>query len=488
MNLIAHVNDTKQDLKILNPIRENNKCLLCEAPGYSIAYPLCKEHSGGMSPFIPREYQEEGILFLHGSKRAMNTDAPGLGKTNQAALAAEKPVLIICPNYLVTQWAEWLCGEDEKSRERNGGRVVPNVDWTDTVVAVQGDEADRRRSIRFHADWTIINIQAVVKYEDELKRQHYETIIIDESHHVKNHTSARARAVRRIVSNVERVYELSATPVKREIDDLFMQIHILHPDLFPSYNKFVQTYCDYETDRFGVHVKGAKKKMIGELEEIMDVIRLGRSYEMAGRQLPPVIESYVKIVLPPAIRKIYDEAVTYWRIEELEEHYINYMQVYHQLRQLITGAFKYGAVKELLADEVRKAVTFTWYKPTAYEIQREFGEKDMVCITGDIKDVDERIALAKGPKHVVGTISAMSEGIDMSDARTVIYAEEDWTPGSNYQAVSRVVRDRNDDGANVEPVRVIYVHCVKTIDEIIHARSKKRAGTIRDVIREALYL
>lgn len=470
-------------------MRETNRCIFngCDLPGYSMAHPVCWQHNGGMRPFVPRDYQEEGILFLHGSKRGMNTDAPGLGKTGQAALAAEKPVLVICPNYLVSQWVEWLCGEDEKSRERNNGLVVPNIEWTDTVMPVQGDEQQRRRAIRFHADWTIVNIEAVVKYESEFKRQHYETIIIDESHHVKNHTSARARAVKRIAAGIERVYELSATPVKREIDDLFMQIHILHPDLFPSYNKFVQTYCDYEVDRFGVHVKGAKKKMVAELEEIMDVIRLGRSYEMAGRSLPPVIEKYVKIELPPAIRKIYDEAVTYWRIEELEEHYINYMQVYHQLRQLITGAFKYGTVKELLADEVRRAIVFTWYKPTANEIQATFGD-GMVVVSGDIKDVEERRKLFRGSKHVVATIASASEGMDGSDARSVIMAEEDWTPGSNYQAVSRVVRDRNDDGANKEPVVVTYIHCKNTIDEIIHARSKKRAGTIRDVIREALYL
>src|SRR5437870_8976612 len=66
--------------------------------------PLSNEFVG----LTARPYQEEGARFLFNRKRAMITDAPGLGKTPQAAFASEPPVLIVCPTYLTKQWSEWL--------------------------------------------------------------------------------------------------------------------------------------------------------------------------------------------------------------------------------------------------------------------------------------------------------------------------------------------------------------------------------------------
>jgi len=443
------------------------------------------------NPIVPRDYQVVGIERMRNEMRLLNTDAPGLGKTMQAVFASEVPVLISVPNYLVGQWGEWLRGEDEQSRERNDGEVYPNV--VGRVVVATGTRGAKNRALRARADWTVINHQMfrthLALIEKIAKTGFWKTLIIDESHYVKNHSAAISKGALKISKLIPRCYLLSATPVKREIDDLYMQFKILHPDLFPSYNKFIDYYCVTDKSEWGVKVLGSKKKTRGELMELLDVMRIGRSYAQAGRSLPPVIEKYITIDLPPETRKLYDDAMNNFRVQfEQEEthHYFSYIEVYHQLRQLVTGAFKWDAVIEALSDEVHKSVIFTWYKPTAYEIGKMF-KGPIEVVTGDIKDPDERRKLAKRDTHCVCTISSMSEGVDLSDARTVIFAEEDWTPGANYQALSRVVRDRNDDGENMEPVIVYYVHCKNTIDQIIHRRSKKRTGTIKELMTEALY-
>lgn len=450
------------------------------------------------STFVLRDYQIEAVERLTREKRLLVTHAPGLGKTPITAFAAETPCLIAVPNYLVGQWYDWLSGEDEKSLERNNGEIIPNVEGT--IRAALGTRGAKNRVLRKRADWTVINHQMLRTHKALIEKiaatGFWKTLIIDESHYVKNHSAAVSKGALGVAKQTERVYLASATPVKREIDDLYMQFKILHPDLFPSYNKFVEYYCVTDSTEWGLKVLGSKKKTRAELQELIDALRIACSYEQAGRSLPPVIEKYVKVELPPEVRKIYNDAVNNFRVQfeanETEDaethHYFSYIEMYHQLRQLVTGAFKWDAVLECLSDEVHKSVVFTWYKPTAYTIGKMFkGPIDV--ITGDIKDPNERRIRAYKDNHIVANIGSMGEGVDISDARTVIFAEEDWTPGSNYQALSRVVRDRNSDDpeVNAQPVVVYYVHCKNTIDELIHRRSKKRGGTIKELMKETLF-
>lgn len=450
--------------------------------------------------FKLRPYQIEGVKWFRERKRAWNTDSPGMGKTPQAVYAAERPVLVVCPNALALQWKEWLLGEDENSIERNGGETIANVGrrcyqnddgvydevWflPDTVVVATGNKAKRTKAIREHADWTIINEEMLYTYKDVLFEHNYNTLIIDESHHMRSRGASRAKMAVELGKRIPRVYMLTATPIWKEADDLYMQLRVLWPDIFTSYWQFVDKYCVSDQTRFGTKIYGIKRHMMPEIDQLLNVVRIGRTYEDVGRQLPPIIEKFVKIELPENVRKMYNEAVDQFRIEALNERFINYMQVYHTLRRLVTGTFKTEAVGEILADEVRRAVIFSWYKETAENIGQRLG--DVEVVTGD-DPVEVRRHKALGHKHVSATISSLMEGIDLSDARTCIFAEENWTPGSNYQALSRVRRERLS-GNNDEPVVVYYVHCKNTIDEVIHRKSKLRSGSIKDVIQEALYL
>jgi SWI/SNF-related matrix-associated actin-dependent regulator 1 of chromatin subfamily A len=455
--------------------------------------PWCSIHRQGIEDFKLRMFQMEGVLFLEQHKRAMLTDAPGLGKTPQSAFAAKGRTLIVVPNYLTQQWYDWLCGVDEASLERNHGKVWANVPGTKAIA--QGNRWRKFDAIRQHADWTVINIEMLGTHKEELmaeaKSHKWETLIIDESHHVKNHKSIRAKFAVQLGQQIERVYELTATPIWREVDDLYMQLRILWPDLFTSYYKFVDYWCTAEVTHWGTVVTGVKKSMKKELEELLNVVRIGRSYKDAGREIPPIIEKVISIPLPPDVQKMYDDMVTYYRlqIEDQEEKFTNWMQVFNALRRIITGSFKVDVVKELLMDEVRRSIIFSWYKDTAYDVGKSV---DCPVVTGDEKDISERRRIAQGDKHVSATIASLSEGIDASDARTVIFAEENWTPGSNYQALSRIRRERQGDEAtaverNAEPVLVYYLQCKGTIDEVIHRRSKSREGTIKDLIREAIF-
>lgn len=461
----------------------------------------CQAHKS-VSTIDIRDYEVEGIDWLYTRQRTMLTDAPGLGKTMQGALAVPhgSRTLIVCPNLLVHQWYEWLTGTDEKSLERNHGAVIPNVPGK--VAECVGNRVKRYRALTSDADWVVCNMEmlgtftkyfGVEEYTNDKGQKLYrplkgfkhgwDCVIFDEGHHMRRRQSTRAKVAYVLGKMTKRVYFLTATPIYKEVDDLYQQFHIIAPDVFTSYNNFVDTFCVSEDGYWGKKVLGVKKSMIPALQDLLDIMRLGRSYEDVGRELPPIIEKVIHIDLPPDVKKIYMQLIDQYRIEAIGEKFDNWMSVFHALRNVITGSIKVEPVAELLADEVRKAVIFSWYQDTADAMAKRIGDVEIASGRDKIAD---RIRKAKGDKHVSATIASLVEGVDLSDARTVIFAEENWTPGSNYQALSRVRRERIG-GDNSQPVLVYYIICKGTIDEVIHKRSKGREGTIKEVVREALF-
>ncbi len=477
------------------------------------------------STFVLRPFQVEDVAWLRATKRGLVTHAPGLGKTAVSAYAADTPVLVVCPNYLTVMWYQWLTSTDEASLIRNNGNVVANV--SGTVALARGTFADKLSTLRSEADWVVINVEALGTHSsfmvDLAVRNWWSTIIFDESHHLRSHTAKRSRVAVQLARVTPRVYCLTATPIWKEVDDLFNQLQIIHPTLFTSYTHFVNLFCVADKTRFGTKVLGIKKRMLPELEEILSQVRIGRTYAEAGRQLPDMIEKFIKVELPPSLRRNYDQLVTYWRtklsggdassLDDSNSIFLdNFSQVLNTLRLIARWPGKYEAASDIVAEALHgqtalsnvqyaaeltkprssnRIVVFTWFQDTAETAAREFNalpNVHAVAITGKLK-IDERRAQALN-KHnnvICATIASLSEGIDLSDARTVIFLEEYWTPGSTYQALSRVRRERNLE-SNEEPVLVYYVQSANTIDEHIHTVNQRRSGTAKELLKETLGL
>lgn len=424
-----------------------------------------------------RDYQDVGTRFLHSRKRGMITDAPGLGKTPQAALASEVPVMVVAPTYLTKQWFKWL---QTHLPNRKVARAVGNrFERTDIIH----DET---------LDFLIVNTDMCRTHKDTLVKaaERFNTVIFDESHHLRNRTAGHSQGAAAIALVVERVYELTATPIWKEVDDLYMQLHILYPQIFNSYWDFVDKWCLADSSRYSTKITGIKKEMIKELEEdILSVIRIGRTYIDAGRELPEVIPNEIEIDFSEQMRKIYDETKEMYRLQILNEPeriMTSAMEVMHVLRQL-TASAKTDSIKETIEDTAEyvqdRYIVFTWYKDTAYNLSTAL---DALPITGDYTP-DERAERAQQGKPLVATISSLSEGVDLSHMRMVIFAEEHWPPGSEVQALARVRRERLTE-SNEEPILLYYALVGDSIDTTIHTITRQRSATIKDILKEALGL
>lgn len=418
--------------------------------------------------FRARPYQATGIEFLRSHHRSILADAPGLGKTFQACEAAELPVLVSCPLSLVEQWAEFI--RDQYPLDR-------------VIVAAYGDVIKRHDAMEQPFDWLIINHDMFRKFFPPSVK----TLIVDEFHHFRNREAKRSRGLFVYAAQTERVYGLTATPVFKDVGDLWHLLHILNRRVWSSYWNYIKTYA--VTVDYGWGMQIIKTRNEQALQYATRDYMLSRTYKQVGMFLPKRIDKHVLLRLDNQQRKQYITLRDQYRLEiqgQEAQRFFNAGAVLHKLRQLTMTPEKIAAIKELVEDTCastkRPIVIFTWYRETAQRIADAINGE---LITGDMPPEERREAARHSEKQVrVCTIESLSEGVDLSASRTCIFAEETYVPGQQYQAISRLLRHSED--ANQEPVILYWVRYLQTVDETVHNAVQRRVSSAHQILREAL--
>ena len=441
-------------------------------------------------PFQLRAYQWEGIYFLRDRQRAMLCDEPRLGKTVQAVFATEVPALIVAPGYLLWQWHDFLvqCGIRQ-----------------DRIALCIGTHDEKQAQLDRPADWYICNIEMLRKHPQgpytktgaqrtkpaprNFRFQIPRTFIVDESHHLRGRNSLQSQGAQELAiasgrngfTAAERVYLLTGTPVYNKPDDLFAQLRLLDPKRFSSYHAFTKEYCNVVDLGFGPRVVGVSPNhpnaanFYKPLRDVFNSYSLTRTQEGVGLQLSPLTEQVLRVPSSAGFQKDY---------QKLRHQYIDpdgmqmesLMEAMHALRRL-TFTMKIEPLLQLLVDgnALHHTVIFTEYKSTAKAVANML---DFTLITGDEPAI-ERPLLAKHSDHIVATTKALTEGIDLSHIRNVVFLEHDHVPGRTYQALSR-------NALCPHPRHVYHIVVKDTIDETILKANKERAMTIKQIVQEAL--
>ena len=431
----------------------------------------------------PRPYQIQGIEFLRATKRAILADAPGLGKTFQAAEAAELPAIVSCPLALVGQWKDF---------------IETQYPEAPVILGAYGDIIKRTEAVKEHADmggWLIVNHDF---WRNIFVEHPIDTLIVDEFHHFRNKEAKRSKGLWVKAQFTPRVYGLTATPIFKDVGDLWHLLHILDKTKWSSYWSFLAQFAITSNYGYGTRVQRIRSRPA--LEKATAPWMLGRSYAQVQMYLPEKIDKHVLLDLTGDNRKRYNELRDYYRLELEKENeegdtfklFANAGAVLHALRKLTMTTEKVAAIKEIIEDTPgeRPVVVFTWYKDSAETLAKALNAE---LITGEVNP-EERRERAQGEdkKRIkVATIASISEGVDLSNFRTVVFAEETYVPGQSYQALSRVLRHRTEkteDGVpDREPVIIHWVRYKMTVDQIVHTTAKSRVeGNALTVLKEVL--
>ena len=104
-------------------------------------------------------------------------------------------------------------------------------------------------------------------------------------------------------------------------------------------------------------------------------------------------------------------------------------------------------VQDLLDSNERKVIVGTWYRRAAEMFRDRLKKNGIQCwvITGGVAE-HKRDAIvnafkeSKEPCVLVGTIRAMSEGINVDECDNIIYMDKSWVPLDNEQFADRIHR------------------------------------------------
>lgn len=213
-------------------------------------------------------FQKTGVkLILNIKGNVLLADEMGLGKTPQASkylhLAENSlPALIICPASLKENWSreikKWsgydsyiINGKKPENLSEEFVEKYPVWIVNYDILGFENEddkknEQKRKLECEKNGEKYRKKILEVFGWCDEIIKHNFRTIIGDEVQYISEVTTLRARAVKKMCSNLSssKIIFISGTPYETRTSQFFSCLNILHPEMFPNEWKFKYRYCD----------------------------------------------------------------------------------------------------------------------------------------------------------------------------------------------------------------------------------------------------
>jgi SWI/SNF-related matrix-associated actin-dependent regulator 1 of chromatin subfamily A len=398
-------------------------------------------------------HQQEAKLFLLSRRRAILADQPRVGKTLPTAAAALEnlPALIVCPAIAKTVW------------EAAFSKLAPNV----SVHVVNGK---REASEVNSADVTIINYDVLQYGVTQVDR--YKTLVLDECHRIKN-----PKAAMLAMKKIGHVYALSGTPIPNRPIELWPILHGLGIYRGGWYD-FAGRYAKMWVAPWGLDTSGASNLV--ELKELMKPHVLRRKKEAIFKDYKDPQVSLITFDLANDKREQAFDADALMANP-------NALMAFEGLAEIMreAGMRKVKAASEFIDDLLQAeepVVVFAHHKDVVQALQDELKEHKPVVITGETSRAKRDKAIADfqsdKTKCIIGNIAAMSEGVDLSAADTIVFVECTWSTSALEQASSRV---ENINKSGIPPI--IYILTIKaSLDHNVLAKVLKKLNVVNQII------
>ena len=403
-------------------------------------------------------HQQEAKLFLLSRRRAILADQPRVGKTLPTAAAALEnlPALIVCPAIAKTVW------------EAAFSKLAPKT----SVNVVNGKrEASQVNS----ANVTIINYDVLQYAQTNYDR--YNTLVLDECHRIKNPKAQRTKAAMLAMKKIDCVYALSGTPIPNRPIELWPILHGL--GIYRGgWFDFAARYAKMWSAPWGLDTSGASN--LPELKALMlrHVLR---------RKKEDIFKDYKE----PQVSLITFDLANDKREQSFDADALmanpNALLAFEGLAEIMreAGMRKVKAASEFIDDLLQAdepVVVFAHHKDVVQALQDELKVHKPVIVVGDTARAKRDKAIADfqsgQTKLIIGNIAAMSEGVDLSAADTIVFVECTWSTSALEQASSRV---ENINKSGIPPV--IYILTIKaSLDHTVLAKVLKKLNIVNQII------
>ncbi|HEV7518905.1 MAG TPA: DEAD/DEAH box helicase, partial [Thermoanaerobaculia bacterium] len=423
-------------------------------------------------PLYP--YQEEGMLHLAFTERALLADEMGLGKTVQAVAACALlkelrgvlRVLVVSPASLKTEWEEQIAR------------------FTDLPVRlILGTRAERLRQYSaVDAFFYLANYEQILADGEEVvRRLAPDVIILDEAQRIKNWQSKTAQAVKRLASPY--AFVLTGTPVENRIDEIYSLVQFLDPAIFGPLFRFNRDF--YLLDDRG---RPAGYKNLGELHRRLGPVLLRRLKTEVETQLPERTVNHFFVPMEPeqlARYEEYDRKVS--RLAEEARHRPLLPEEFDQLqrwlacmRMLCDTPYILDSecrlcpkleeleeiLDEVLADPTTKVLVFSEWERMLELVRERAAERGVgfAWHTGSVPQVRRRTEIRRFKDDPLCRLFLSTDsggvGLNLQAANVVINLDLPWNPARLEQRIARAWRKHQ-----TRPVQVINLVTEGSIEQ-----------------------
>ena len=435
-----------------------------------------------------RPYQRRGVAWIDEMARlrlgGVLADDMGLGKTIQVIatllrrlddpdVTAIGPTLVVCPASVVANW------------QREITRFAPSL----RCVAYVGLE---RSLPTLGADDVVVTTYGLARRDiDELVEIDWQLVVADEAQHIKNPTSATARAMRRFTSGSR--LAMTGTPVENRLADLWALLDWTTPGLLGSLETFRRRIAiPIERDRdplaterfarliapFVLRRRKDDPDIVPELppktETVHPVVLSAEQaglYRAVSQELMVEIEAASGLArrglvfkLLTALKQICNHPAQYLKQEGPLEHRSGKLEAFDELVDAICDAgdsvlvfTQYVVMGNLLSNRLRGRGIDARFLDGSTPLDRR-------------ADLVDRFQEREFQVFII-SLKAGGTGLNLTAATHVIHYDRWWNPAVENQASDRAWRIGQD-----RPVQIHQLICEGTLEErIAELLDEKRA-------------
>lgn len=502
---------------------------------YDIAHAIKEEITEQSSLMVGgklKEYQLHGVQWMvslyNNRLNGILADEMGLGKTIQtlgliAYLMEMKenagPYLVIVPLSTMSNW------------EMEFARWAPAI----RVVVFKGDSKARRRLYETVIEKNQFNVclatyEYVVRGKNYLKRIHWQHIIIDEGHRIKNHESKLSIVLHKDYTSRSRLL-LTGTPLQNSLTELWALLNFLLPKVFKSAESF-ESWFAAPFAQMGVGNVPATEEsaQLTEEESLLIIRRLHQVLRpfllrrlkadvlRMGEQLPDKKEHIIICDMSAWQKAMYVKIVKSERVLFTDRHgrdrYDKLSNPAMQLKKCVNHPYLFypahssmvvdgpnlwrcagkfdmldacitkflrGGHRMLIFNQMTKVVDLqarllNFRKIPFFRLDGTTASDDRKQMVSDFnrEDSDVNVFLL--------TTRAGGLGVNLQTADTVIIFDSDWNPSMDQQA-----QDRAHRIGQRREVLILRMITAKSVEEDVIERASFKRGLEQKIIRAGMF-
>ncbi len=433
-----------------------------------------------------RPYQFNGLKWLYTNTTkgfgSCIADDMGLGKTVQVISLILKlkeenklkhPVIVVCPTTLMGNWLKELQA------------------FAPSLKASVYHGPDRKLDLK--AD-IIITTYAILRIDiEEIKKNTWGLVVIDEAQNIKNPDTSQTLAVKELKADTK--IAMTGTPVENKLTELWSIFDFINKGYLGTIREFQKSYA-IPIERFKQYNRADKLK----LSISPFLLRRLKTDKSIINDLPEklVIDDYCYLTNPQAalyektLNTIMDEmhsasginrrGIIFKLITALKQicnHPYQYLKYGDMSKDISGKTEKFISLLAQIIDNNEKVIAFTQYKEMGHIletiIKNELGTTPLF-FHGSLNPVQRQNILSQFETDVSSKIMLLSlkaggTGLNLTGATNVIHYDLWWNPAVEDQATDRSYRIGQTKNVMVHRLVTIGTFEEK-IDEMIKTKKE----------------